>query len=356
MIGNACAAVQIADVLAKAHKKPPVNARVVLPRENSEEEVTAIYVTILGRDEDVLLVQDRKRGQGLIRLPRPRVIQCEFELDYDASALADFIKSQDWAGAVRTLSAAVRLVLPYLDVNDNNGLELAMDLGTYMVSSADREMKAAEKGAGDRERALKQYDAACQLFLEAGKAEWSPFGNVALLKACRALISQGKNDEAAAMLDEINEPLTDDAAYGHYWLAQAELMEHNGKTLDALNAVVKSVVFANKDIETFPSSLLLSADCYAKLEEYHRARDIYYEVAELFIGTDWELDALLGLKKIMDDKKTLETEKAAIESVFFNVDEDMNKISEELLEERADKLSKALATGGRKDEEKKDTP
>ncbi len=84
----------------------------------------------------------------------------------------------------------------------------------------------------------------------------------------------------------------------------------------------------------FPAALLLSADCYAALGEYHRARDVYYEVAMLFPNTDWGEDALEGLRRVMEGKKTAEKEQTALEDVFFNVTEDMNALAEELLKKK----------------------
>ena len=283
----------------------------------------------------MLLAQVSQSGAEPILINKAQVIRCEFTFDYDRAAAATALRDNDWAAAVRTLSPDVRLTLPYLDLPDNNGFELAMDLGMYMVSSADREMRDAADAA-TRARALNQYEAAYEVFRYAGRADWTPLAPVAILKGCRVLLALEKDEQAASNLKRVEDPVPGDPTYGHYWLLQAELLRRAGKTREALEAVVKSVVFADKDAETFPSALLLSADCYAALGEHHRARDVYYEVAVLFTGTDWSADALVGLKTIMDGKKTREAEKQTIENVFFNVTEDMNKLADELLEARAE--------------------
>jgi len=346
--GTLAAQPRFKDALSKLHTKPPVNARLVMHKANSEELLIK-RVTLIGRDGDILLAQEARSVSRLTRIHKDQIIQCEFYLNYNTPAVANAIRAQDWATAVRILAPVVRLTLPYLDLAENDGLELAMDLGMYMVASADRELRVATHNDASRERAHDQYDAAFKLFTEAGKADWSPFGQVAILKGCRTLIAQGQTNQASEIVGTIDELFPGDAAYGHYWLAQAELLDHAEKTADALDAVVKSVVFADKDVETFPSALLLSAKCYSKLELFHRARDIYYEVAVLFIGTDWAIEAEIELATIMDGKKTIEEEKSPIENVFFNVSDDMNKLSEELLEKRGRLKTKPDATEKKKD-------
>jgi len=311
----------------------PVKAVLVLHGE-SKDSLIVREVTLLGRADNLLLAQGTQSGAGSYRIEKSQIVRCEFDFAYDNMAVANALRDNDWAAAVRALSPIVRPSFPYLDIPDNNGLELAMDLGMYMVSSADRELRAAPDAAA-RERALKQYAAAYEVFRCAATADWSPVGRVALLKGCLARLAQGQTDKAQSELSELSPPDPDDPAYGHYWLVTGEILRRSGSPLGALNAAVKSVAFANKDIETFPLALLLSADCYAALGQYHRARDVYYEVAVLFGGTDWAEDALARLKGIMADKKTFEKEEELIENVFFNMTEDMNKLSDELLKARA---------------------
>ena len=330
LCGALRAQTSVSAALSKAHSRPPIRAR-LLVRSAEKDTISSSDVTLIGRDADTLLAQDAQSGSALLRIDRTRVSRCEFAFDYDRLAVANALQNTDWAAAVRILSPVVRNALPYLDIAENNALDLAMDLGMYMVASADRELRSPANKEASRERALKQYEAAYEVFRSAGKADWTPLGQVATLKGCLALIALGKASPAADAVDELDPPAPGDATYGHYWLVKAELLRREGKTRETLEAVVKSVIFADKDVETFPASLLLSAECYAKLGQYHRARDIYYETAVLFVGTDWAVDALAGLAAIMDGKKTLEKEKTPLENTFFNVADDMNKLSEELL-------------------------
>ncbi|MBM4162869.1 MAG: hypothetical protein FJ222_00250 [Lentisphaerae bacterium] len=327
---------------------PPIKARLLI-REGDKDATINREVVLLGHTAQTLLAQAARGDSASFQVDKARVLRCEFALDYDHAALSAAVRDYDWAAAVRTLAPSLRVALPYLDLADNNGLDLAMDLGTYMILSADRERRAASDAA-TRERAMKQYEAAYDVFRDAGRADWSPLAPVAILKGCRALLSQGKDEAAATNLKRVENPDPGDPAYGHYWLVQAELFRRAGKTREAIDAIVNSIVFADKDAETFPSALLLSADCYTALGEHHRARDVYYEVAVLFTGTDWAADARIGLQAIMDGKKTLEPEKTPIENVFFNMTEDMNKLADELLKTPAEPKTtvgapKAVASG-----------
>jgi tetratricopeptide (TPR) repeat protein len=310
----------------------PIKALLVL-RTEGKDTVSSREVTLLGRADTVLLTQGTQAGGASYRIDCSQIVRCEFLFEYDNMAVATALQNKDWAAAVRVLTPIIRPALPYLDIPDNNGLELAMDLGMYMVSSADRERRVAADAAA-RERANKQYAAAYDVFRYAANADWTPGGQVAALKGCLALLAQNQVEKALGELREIEPPEPDEMPYGHYWLVEGEILRRGGKIREALDAVVKSVAFANKDVETFPLALLLTADCYAGLGQHHRARDVYYEIAVLFGGTDWALDALIGLTKIMDGKKTLEKEEESIENVFFNMTEDMNKLSEELIKAR----------------------
>lgn len=344
--GTLSAQVSVSAALSRAHSRTPVNARLLL-RVDDKGSMSVSEVTLLGRDGDVLLAQPTQAGAGLSRIDKARVARCEFTFDYDRSVVATALQANDWVLAVRVLSPVARLAFPYLDLADNNGLELAMELGTYMVYSADREMRVSTTNVAVRERAFKQYEAASDVFRQAARADWSPLGQVASLMECRALIAHGKESKAADRFEEIAAPVQGDAAYGHYWLVRAELFHRAGKPGEALDAVVKSAVFADKDVETFPAALLLSAACYVELGNYYRARDLYYEVAVLFVGTDWATDALTGLAAVMASKKTLDEEKAPLENVFFKVSDDMNTLSEELLKARGS--SKSGAGGAKAD-------
>lgn len=314
----------------------PVKADLLVRSQIKDVEPVHYEMTLLGRQENMILMQGTQVGAVAIQIDKAQIIRCEFEMEYDRLAVATALQNNDWASAVRVMTPSVRPAVPYLDIPDNNGFDLSMDLAMYMVNSAAREMRAASD-SNTVSRAHRQYEAAYSIFKNAGRAEWTPYGRVAVLKGCRALIKQNKIEAAITDYETVDEPEPDDVAYGNYWLVRGELLFIKGKTREALEAACKSVVLANKDVETFPDSLMLTAVCYQKLGRFHRARDIFYEIAVIFTGTDWATDALVELTKIMEAKQTLDKEKAPLENVFFNVTEDMNKLAEELIKARAKK-------------------
>jgi tetratricopeptide (TPR) repeat protein len=315
---------------------PPVKADLLVQSANKDVEPIHYEMTLLGRQENMILMQGTQPGAIAIQIDKAQIIRCEFELEYDRLAVATAVQNSDWASAVRIMTPVIRPAVAYLDIPDNNGFDLSMDLAMFMVNSAAREMRVASD-SNTVSRAYRQYEAAYSIFKNAGRSDWNPYGRVAVLKGCRALIKQNKIEEAITDYETVDEPEPDDVSYGNYWLVRGEIHFVKGKIREALEAACKSVVLANKDVETFPDALMLSAVCYQKLGRFHRARDIFYEVAVIFTGTDWATDALVELTKIMDAKQTLDKEKAPLENVFFNVTEDINKLAEELIKARAKK-------------------
>jgi len=315
---------------------PPVKAGILIQHDNKNVEPIYNEVTFLGRQDNTVLMQGTKIGALAVQLDRAKIVRCEFEFDYDRLAVSTALQNSDWGTAVNIMTPYVRLCLPYLDIPDNNGLEVAMELGMYMVNSAVRELRNATD-SNAVVRAHRQYEAAYSVFKNAGRAEWSPEGHLAILKGCRALLKQNKLQQAVTDFETLDEPDPEDVAYGHYWLVRGEIHYSKGQIREALEAACKSIILANKDVETFPDALMLSASCYQKMGRFHRARDVYYEVAVIFTGTDWSTDALAELTKIMEAKTTLEKEKSPLENVFFNVTEDMNKLATELIKARVKK-------------------
>jgi len=131
------------------------------------------------------------------------------------------------------------------------------------------------------------------------------------LRSILCQIALGQLDEATENWDEAREPDSYDWAYGSYWLVRANILYEQGEPREALNAVVKSIDFQNKDIATFADAL----------------------VARLFPGTEWSKSARQRLRNIMNDGMTDEPEKKQIKNVFFGLDEDMNEICREYLKE-----------------------
>ncbi len=295
----------------------------------------AVDVTILGRDRTNLLLAPDPNGQHSGRIPASTVAAVDFALDYDRFEVTRAMARNDWPKAIRILSGVYSPLYPYLDLPENNATEGAIDLATTMMKFARRTKRNAKT---DEERALavQQYEAAYKVFQACSKAEWSSYGALGTLKGCRCLlaIDAEKAKTARRRVEDMEEPAPGDDAYGHYWLLKAEIAHLAGDVTNAMDAAVKSLCFENKDVETFPDALMLSADCYERLGNAYRARDVYFEVAKLFPGTDWADDAIGRLEAVLASGKTRKKEAATAESTFFGLEEDMNALAEALVKER----------------------
>lgn len=340
----------------RVQQTAPVKARLwCVPEDAKDVEGArrkAYDVTIVGRDRAGLALAPDASGSMPSRIPLQRVMAVDFDMDYDRFEVTKAMAKNDWAKAIRILSAVYSPLYPYLDLPENNGLEGAMDLGTTMMKFAMRSNRAAKTDA-ERATASQQFDAAYKVFQACAKAEWSDLGTLAMLKGCRCMIAIDADRAKAAerRIADMEEPTPGDLAYGHYWLMKAELARLAGVTTNALDAAIKSLCFENKDVETFPDALMISAECYENLGEPYRARDVYFEVAKLFPGTDWADDAVERLEIILKTRKTEKREAATAESTFFGLEEDMNALSEALVKERKAAKEAAAKRAGEEEEE-----
>ena len=304
----------------------------------------AVDVTILGRDRaNLLLAPDAEAGHSG-RIALNTIAAVDFALEYDRFEVTRAMAKNDWPKAIRILSGVYTPTYPYLDLPENNAIEGAMDLATTMMKFA-RRTKRNAKTAEEKAQAAKQYEAAYNVFQYCAKAEWSSYGALGMLKGCRCLlaIDTEKAKVARRRVEDMEEPTPGDDAYGHYWLLKGELADIAGDVTNAMDSAVKSLCFENKDVETFPDALMLSASCYERLDNPYRARDVYFEVAKLFPGTDWGEDALVRLEAILASGKTAKKEAATAESTFFGLEEDMNALAEALVKERKEAKRKPLS-------------
>lgn len=320
----------------KRLSSPPLPARVYTIPEGTEDREgvrpKSQSVVLVGRDTSALLTQPE---QGTVlpgRIPLSTVVAVDFDIDYDRFEVSKAMAGGEWAKAVIILRKAYTPFSIYLDVPDNNVLEGSYDLGVTMMKSARALMRKATTDA-ERDAAMKQYAAASAVFSDCAKAKWSSFGPLSLLRSCRCLLAIDVENarRAARIVNALEEPDPGDDIYGHYWLVKAELAKLAGNTTNELDAAVKSLAFENKDVETFPDALMLSAECYEKIGNFYRARDVYFEVAKLFPRTDWSTDAIAALTRIMESGATAKKEDATAESTFFGLEEDMNALAEDLI-------------------------
>ena len=295
-----------------------------------------LSVVLLGHTEgEVVYAKADSPGklEGLI--PVESVQRAAFDVSPDFEALVKARRERDDPAVCRVLAAAYSPTYLFLDLPGNNAVEPVSLLASTMMQVASKTLRLADTDAA-KEKGMRQYESAGDVLSSLAEARnWSPEGQVAVIKFCQCLLARGKVKTAVYHLDEVAEPMPGDAAYGPYWLAKGLLAEKRGETREALRCAILSVDFDNKNGESFPAALLLSARSYEELEEWYRARDIYFEVAQLFQNTDWGDDACDRLRFILDHDKTKDRESdQAIENAFFGVTEDINKLARDFLKKR----------------------
>ncbi len=277
--------------------------------------------------------------------------EAEFRIEIPEEKAYAAALQRRWSTAGAILHNALLPTLPFLDLPENNAADPVMTAARYYLRAA---QQAAKKG-GDAAKAEsdKWYQYAYGLFSAAARAkDWHPFGESCLIRAQICLLDLGRADEAEKGLAVARAPEPGDASYGVYWLAQARLLYAREKPREALDAVILSSIHETKDVETFPDALMVAAQCYEDVNEIHRARDVYYEVARLFTGTEWGDEARLRLKFIMENGMTKEAEEANITGVFFGSEEDMNVMADKYLTESEPKAKPEAGAPGAQGEKK----
>jgi hypothetical protein len=299
-------------------------------------------ITLVGRKDDAVIFTESDTGVGVrLSLSADKIEKMTFALKYAPTDIYKYVRDKEWNSAVRYLLPIVKPTFPYLDVANNNAVELSLELGTYMMNSAKQQRRQAKTDA-QRKLVKKQYAGAYGVMKHVAKAEWSPLSNVAALRQVECLLELRKAKTAARQFSDILEPEISDIYYGRYWLMAARLKLVQQKYREAMGAAVKSVCFQNKDVATFPDALLITAQCHEEMQDWFRARDIYYEVARVFPRTEWSEIAIRRLRFIIKNGFTEKEEKSPIQNVFFGLNEDVNELVKELLEKKEEPVVKTI--------------
>lgn len=335
VLGTITGQAQTAGATRRTGEIQPITTAPVKVRLWSEK--AKMDVVLVGRTATHLLQAPDASGNNP-RLEIAQILGAEFTLDYNRFEVMRALYASDWATAIRLQFKACEPTFAYLDLPNNNAAAEVMELGTTMLRAAARSMRDA-KSPEDRDRAKRQYESALAIFQHCAKVNWSSIGLLGTLKGCRCLIAMDNARSAYYQISAMEEPVAGDAAYGHYWLVQAELHALTNGYQSAMDASVKSLCFENKDVETFPDALLISAHCYEALGEPYRARDVYFEVAKLFPRTDWAATAAERLRKIMASGATRVAESESVEQAFLGISEDMNALVDDFLKEQAGALA-----------------
>ncbi len=252
-----------------------------------------------------------------------------FEVQFDRGAVFEADRAGDWARAAARILQGTSHTLPFLALPENNAIEPVFTAGQYLERAAnDRHRQGGEANIA---AARRLYEQAFRVLDAVARAEWSYLSEPAILKAasCRAML--GDLENARRILRNAREPDPYDGAYGQYWLTKGRILIEEGDFRAAAAALAKTVIFDSKNGPVFCDALLLLGKCHEQILEYHRARDMYFELARLFPRTEWGLAAVERLRHIMDNELTAEAEETDVTRVFFALDEDIDALVMDLL-------------------------
>lgn len=287
-------------------------------------------VDIVGRNKDKLVCHENGKE---LSYKISEIQSADFRVDYEEYKVQELEMQKKWADAYNLILKAYLPTLNFIDLNENSAVEPLMLAGTYMMDNALLEVKKSPPGKLN-EAAVNEYKKAYTLFTKLQKAQWFPGVKTAQLKSILCLLAIGNLDKAAEQFEEIGEPEMGDISYGLYWMVDAKILYEMKKNKEAIEAAIKSIVYDNKDIDSFPDALMLLAQCHEDNLDYYRARDIYFEVSNLFQKTDWGDNAFKRLCFIMDKGLTKKKEDVTIDKVFFDSAENMNDLAEKYIKEK----------------------
>ena len=215
-------------------------------------------VELVGRDGDKILYREPggpKEASLSVRMNQ--VTSLDFNIRFEDDTFRRALTARNWNTVAVTLWPIVTPLMPYIGVKNNNAAGYAYTLGSAMVKVAD----AFRKTRTD--------DKASRLYLEADKMlnslaglDWFEDAESARLKAVLCQVAVTNYPQAEIQLKAAREPEVGDATWGLYWYTQAVLKNARGESREAMNALVRSLVFENKDIDVFPDALMLSGRLY----------------------------------------------------------------------------------------------
>jgi tetratricopeptide (TPR) repeat protein len=286
-------------------------------------------VILLGcKDGRVLYRQPDAPPQAMAAFALKDISGAKIKLPYDRQGISKALSKGNWQAAATTLFRAVRPAVSLLQIRNNDLVPLALRSGTYLMRAGSLKAQGGWTKPA-RERAASEYKAAYAMLMNVSACTWSSRAPKAKLNAVICLVMMDRIEEAERLLDTVPEHTRDDDSYGLYHLAKAYVQLAKEDPHAAMASAVESVAYETKDLDTFPAALLISAKCYEDLGNWHRARDVYYEVGRLFKKTVWATQAIRRLKFIVAEGHTAQDEQARINKVFFGVEEDMNaKVAE----------------------------
>lgn len=311
-------------VMPLAHAQAPAGTGVV------------VRITVEKGARDLVLL--RRKGPELqYRMPDAppgvsatlnldQVKQAEFALPIEMPKVYEAMRRRQWAAAAQLLIPAIRPTLPWLDLPENNAVDPVILAGRCLVLAA-----AGRRAAGDAAGAEKLCLQAMEIYQKVLAATWHPGSASAHLMGVVALVDAGRIPDAEREFARARKPEAGDAAFGMYGYARSRIFDAQQKPREALESALGAMIYETKDPVAFPGALLQAAQSYEDVNEFYRARDVYFEVARLFRGTPAGQTARARLARLMEQGRTDAPETGNVAGVFFGTTEDMNKRVSEYL-------------------------
>lgn len=259
------------------------------------------------------------------------VLTTIFDVEYDRAAVFAADRERNWVRAAGIILRGTSSTLPFLALPENNAIEPVFRAGQYLERAANNQYISGDPEKVEASR--RTYEQAYRVLDAVAKADWSYLSEPAKLKAANCQAMLGNMENARRIWRNAREPDPYDGAFGQYWLTRGRMLFQEGQVRDAADAFAKTVIFDSKNGPVFCDALLMLAQCHEQMLEYHRARDVYFELARLFRRTEWGEKAIERLKYIMENELTAEDEPTEAARVFFALEEDMNTLVKELLNE-----------------------
>ncbi len=255
-----------------------------------------------------------------------QVKQAEFTLPIEMPKVYQAMRRRQWAAAAQLIAPAVRPTLPWLDLPENNAVDPCILAGRCLVQAA-----TDRRAAGDAAGADKFCLQAMEIYQKLLAAGWHPGSASAHLYGVVALVDAGRIPDAEREFARARKPEAGDAAFGMHGYARSRIADAQQKPREALESALGALIYETKDPVAFPGALLQAAQSYEDVNEFYRARDVYFEVARLFRGTPAGITARARLARLMEQGRTEAPETGNVAGVFFGTTEDMNQRCSEFL-------------------------
>jgi len=152
--------------------------------------------------------------------------------------------------------------------------------------------------AADALRGAGQYDAVIPLYRSILEAVSGEIRRNARMWLAYSLVLAGQLDEARPMIKQLEEPPPKDPLFSLHKLLHGSLAHRKEGYGEALDLLTRGFVRAQTSYQWVPEMLFLIGDCYAQLEDFVAARNVWTEIAILYPESPWATQAEDSLDKL----------------------------------------------------------